>query len=163
MNKRFKRAPLAATERAQLRADAKNLRSTAQRKQITLDRWEEARESAAADAHFELGAWLFYYRNRISATGAQGLQDRIDCARRIYEAGLTNPGYDFFTVFDFGERQYDTIFESGDAEAVLDGLRSILVAAPSEGLRKAFLSYGWSTELKHSSPQCTLFPVLETA
>ncbi|WP_194727402.1 hypothetical protein [Noviherbaspirillum malthae] len=161
MNKRLKQAPISIAERTQLRTDANDIRAAAKRKQVTLDRFEDARESTFAKTHFELGAWLFYYRNRISATGAQGLQDRIDCARRIYEAGLINPEYDFFTVFDFGERQYDTIFESGDADAVLDGLRFILNSAPTEGLRKAFLSYGWPTELKHAAPQCPLFSALE--
>lgn len=163
MNKRLKQAPISSAERAQLLIDAKNIRAAAQRKQVTLDRFEKTRESSAAELHFELGAWLYFYRNRVGIAGTQGLKDRIDCARRIFEAGITNPGYDFFTIFEFGERQFDTIFESGDSDAVIDGLRAILVTAPTDGLRKAFLSYGWSTELKHSAPQLALFPTLEPA
>ena len=37
-----KLAPLTAAQLKQLRLDAKNVRGTAERKQVTLDQWEEA-------------------------------------------------------------------------------------------------------------------------
>lgn len=117
------RAPLAASVIAQLRADAQNIRATAERKQVTLNDWEERREREAAQEHFDLGCWLFYYRHRIGLE--DGIRHRIDCARRLFLAGIKNPGYRFFTVFDFGERQFDTIFEMGDADQVFDGLREL--------------------------------------
>lgn len=163
MKQRLKRAPLSQSDRTQLRADAKNLKAAAIRKQVTLDRWDEARETAAAKTYFELGEWLFYYSRRVYGTGPQGLSDRIDCARRIYESGLINPGYQFFTVFDFGERQYDTIFEMGDAEEVVDGLRLILQTAPTEGLANAFKNYGWPATRSTSAPQAMLWPDLQAA
>jgi hypothetical protein len=138
----FKRAkaPLSSAERQQLKTDAANIRATATRKGHTLDAWAESAERNAAADHFELGCWLFYYNRRV---GRDTVESRIDCARRIFVAGITNPGYDFFTVFDFGERQFDTIFEMGDANEVIDGLRKFLFTDTSGNLRKAFNYMGW--------------------
>lgn len=134
------RAPLSAAERGKLRADAANIRATAERKGCTLDQWDERQESAAAAQHFELGCWLFYYSRRI---GTEATETRIDCARRIFTEGITNPGYQFFTIFDFGERQFDTLFEMGDAEHVIAGLRRFIATDSTGNLQKAFDYMGW--------------------
>lgn len=139
MSKRTK-APLTAAERQQLIADAANIRAAATRKGHTLDAWEEIDERNAANTHFELACWLFYYSRRVYG---DAIEARIDCARRIFTAGFTNPGYQFFTVSDFGERQFDTIFEMGDSAQVIDGLRKYLFTDTSGNLRKAFEYMGW--------------------
>jgi len=90
-------APLSAAQLSQLRADANDLWAAAARKGITLDQWEHSDESAAARDHFALGTWLLYFSTRIGKP--DGLQDRIDCARRLFGAGICHPGYRFFTVF----------------------------------------------------------------
>ena len=142
------KAPLTAKELAALKADAQNIRAAAKRKNTTLDDWDEKRETEAARQHFDLGCWLYYYSRRVYLEGAEGLKYRTDCARRIFLAGLTNPGYSFFTVFDFGERQFDTIFEMGDADQVIDGLRQAAKADQSGHIARAFAYMGWTFELK---------------
>lgn len=137
---RQQHAPLSDSERRSLRADLDNIRLTAARKKVTLDPYDEANEAHSGNLHFELGCWLYYYRRRISV---EGTETRIDCARRIFEAGITNPGYKFFTVFDFGERQFDTLFESGDAEEVIAGLRALIPGDTTGNIQKAFTYFGW--------------------
>ncbi|NMG28430.1 hypothetical protein [Aromatoleum evansii] len=139
----MKRAPLSARERAQLQRDAADVRATAQRKGLTLDAWEEREESAIAREHFELGCWLYWYQHQVYREGKDGLQARIECAERIFLAGFTNPKYKFFTVFDFGERQFDTIFEMGDSAQVLEGLRERLKKDKSGKIAEAFTYFGW--------------------
>lgn len=138
----MKKPPLSSSEFAQLRADAQNIRAAAQRKRITLDAWEETQETKAAKSHFDLGCWLFYYSRRVGLE--DGIEHRIDCARRIFLAEIQNPGYMFFTVFDFGERQFDTIFEMGDADQVLNALRQLAHQDTSGRIKKAFEFYGRS-------------------
>ena len=144
-----KTAPLSAIQLKQLKVDAKNIRTTAERKQVTLDQWEERDETFHAKQYFELGCWLFYYSSRIYKP--EGLADRIDCMRRIFEAGLTHLNYEFFTVFDFGSRQFDTLVEMGDATAVIDGVRKHINDS-EEGLkiREAFQYMGWPIETQGS-------------
>lgn len=55
------KAPISKTDRAQLQKDATNIRATAERKRVTLDRYEEARELRIAKSHFELGCWLYRF------------------------------------------------------------------------------------------------------
>lgn len=142
------RAPISAAERKQLKADLANLRATAERKGTTLDDWEERSERKAGERHFELGCWLYHYRRRISS---EGLETRIDCARRIFVEGIFNPGYQFFTAFDFGERQFDTLFEMGDAEEVIDGLRKFIDKDSTGNLAKAFAYMGWPVDPRQPS------------
>ena len=138
--------PLSEAELARLRADARDIPGTAKRRNTTLDAWDLRSERAAAEKHFALGCWLFYYSRRIFLSGPDGLQHRIDCARRIFEAGFANPGYAFFTVFEFGEREFDTIFEMGDSAQVLDGLRKLARKSHSNAIKDAFSEMGWQLE-----------------
>lgn len=137
--------PISIDKITQLRADAANLPGTAARKGTTLDRWDEHQESAAAKNHFDLGCWLYYYQSRMRscADPVQGLKDRIDCAKRIFEAGLNNPGYQFFTAFDFGERDFDGIFEQGDSLHVIHGLRKHIDKDATGNIKGAFEYMGW--------------------
>ena len=117
-------APLGARVLAQLRADAQNIRATAKRKGLVLGSlWEEREEMDAAKEHFDLGCWLFYYSRLVGLE--DGFNHRIDCARRLLLAGINNPGYKFHTVFEFGEREFDTIFEMGDGGQVVAGLEQL--------------------------------------
>jgi hypothetical protein len=138
--------PISEADLARLRADARNIPGTARRRNTTLDAWDLRSEGAAAEKHFVLGCWLFYYSRRIFLTGPEGLKHRIDCARRIFEAGLANPGYAFFTVFEFGEREFDTIFEMGDSALVLEGLRKLARRSRSQHIKEAFAEMGWSLQ-----------------
>ena len=139
-------APLTSKQLDQVRADANDVRAAAARKGIDLDAWDEAREREAARMHFALGTWLFYYSTRVGAMA--GIGDRIGCLQKLFEAGIYQPGYQFFTVFDFGERQFDTCVEMGDSEEVKDGLRELAHKHCNKNLLAAFEYMGWSLERK---------------
>lgn len=137
------KAPLSSDERSQLKADAKDIWAAVERKNLDVDKSEARHEVNAAAENFELGCWLKYYSNRIGQVGEHALEDRIDCADRIFSAGIQNPKYDFHVIFDFGEREFDTLFEMGDSEAVIEGLRDRLALRNSPGVLKAFENFGW--------------------
>ena len=136
-------ALISKTERAQVLRDTADLHATAKRKGVTLDRYEEAREKAVATKHFELGCWLLRFTKLRGLPPEQYLTERIDVVTRLFLAGFTNPHYDFFTVFDFGERQFDGIFEEGDSEEVLEGLRKKIPMDSTGQIRRAFEYFGW--------------------
>lgn len=148
------KAPLTTEVRAQLRADARNIRAAADRKQVSLDRFEELRESRMAQQHFELGCWLFRFTKLRGLTPAQYLQERVDIVTRLFLAGLNNPRYDFFTVFDFGERQFDSIFEDGEAKAVIGGVRQNISSDASGLIALAFHYFGWDVESPQGALTC---------
>lgn len=135
--------PLPPGTLRRLQRDADNVRGTAARKHLPLDRRDEARETHAARLHFALGCWLHYYHRRISASTAASFHDRVDCLRRLFQAGITHPHYDFYTVFDFGERHFDTLLEMGDADEVIDAVRHYHHLYPSDPIRNAFTEMGW--------------------
>lgn len=137
------KAPLSSATRNMLTQDAKNIQATARRKQITLDRWEEQCESRAAKNHFELGCWLHFYRGKIGRSDESGLQARVECALHLFLNGVQSPSYDFFTIFDFGERDFDTLFEMGDADQVIAHLRDAIPNDKSGMIAKAFTHHGW--------------------
>lgn len=135
------KAPISAEQRQQLKRDLQNIEATAQRKGISLLPYEQIQETAAGNQHFELGCWLFYFSRKVGLK--DGLKHRIDCALKIFEAGMTSVNYQFYTVFDFGARQFDTIFEMGDAQRVVAGLRQHLKDDKTGNLAAAFQSFGW--------------------
>jgi len=136
---RCDRAPISSQERETLRAAAKNVLGTAQQKGLDCDNAIE--EELAAENHFELGCWLYYYSAMVYLE--DGLHHRIDCLRRIFEAGISLPGYQFFTVFNFGERQFDTIFEMGDADAVVAEMRRLAASNPDGKLAACVKVHNW--------------------
>ncbi|MGF6440445.1 hypothetical protein [Paraburkholderia youngii] len=133
-------APISAQVRRQLEADVKDLRATAKRKQVEMDERQFRQEHAAAKKHFEMGCWLFYYSKRTGTSG--GFEDRVNCARLLFEAGFYQPDYEFFTAFEFGYRQFKSIFLMDDGEDVKDALREL--APRSAHIRNAFEHHGWS-------------------
>ncbi len=136
------KAPITAAQRTQLERDARDLYGTAKRKGSTLDVWDHAQEAPAARDHFELGCWLFHFVHMDRAAKAT-LDLRIGTLRRLFEAEIYSPGYRFYTVFDFGERQFDGMFEQGDAQQVIEGLRAFLA---NVRVQKGFQYFGWSLE-----------------
>lgn len=76
--------------------------------------------------------WLFYYRNKIYVDNHEGFSARVDCLWRIFTAGFNRIEYEFFTVFEFGERHFDTIFEMGDEKAVLEQIRKRYQTNPTQ-------------------------------
>lgn len=142
------KAPLAVATCIQLDHDAKHIVACAARKCVTLDSWEVRKEERMAETHFALGCWLYHFTTLRGLGTAQYLQARVEILVRLFMADIQNPGYSFFTVFDFGERQFDSIFEEGDGDAVLDALRVYLKHDKTGLIRKAFDRYGWATTTK---------------
>lgn len=138
---KLKRAPLDAGTRHILKRRLADLKKTAAAKGTTLDAWDENRESQAGKTHFELGCWLYFYAKHTRL--AAHPEARADCLKRIFMAGLTNPGYAFFTAFDFGERDFDNCLEQGDSADVLDLLRKELATDETGNLARAFDYFGW--------------------
>lgn len=137
------KAPISAAARLQLSHDAKDVRGAAHRKGLSLDRFEEARQLRFAKEHFELGCWLHYFRHTVGHSSEAGFQSRAECAMRIFLGGIQSPSYDFCTVFDFGEREFDTIFEMGDSARVIGSLRAAIPSDPSGLLKTAFDYHSW--------------------
>lgn len=136
------KAPVAAAVRKKLKADARDIAATARSKGITIDDYELRDETQHARDFFELGCWLFYFSPLIRLEGAEGLRHRIDCAATLFKSGkyhMTNS--QFFTVFGFGERDFDSLFEMGDADQVVAGLRAMLDS--DVHIRNAFLFHRW--------------------
>lgn len=138
-----KTAPISKADRAKLLLDAADPQRAAKRKGLTLDRHQEAREKMVASNHFDLGCQLFRFTQLRGLTPEEHLSERIDLVTRLFLAGFNNPNYDFFTIFDFGERQFDGIFEEGDAEDVIEGLRRNIPLDTTGMLVSAFGYFGW--------------------
>lgn len=136
-------APISRIERAQLVRDAANLQAAAKRKGLTLDLY--GREGTMAKKHFELGCWLWRFTKIRDLPSEQYLAERVEIVTRLFLAGFRNPRYDFFTVFDFGERQFDGIFEQGDSQDVIDGLRRNIPMDTTGEIKSVFESFGWPT------------------
>lgn len=140
------KAPLAKTRVDQLRRDVRDLFAAAKRKCVTLDAWEERDERRAAESHFELGCWLHHYTTLRNLSPEESLQARVNVLVRLFMADIQNPGYRFFTAFDFGERQFDGMFEQGDAKELINALREHSALDNSGLMAKAFEYYGWPKE-----------------
>ncbi len=140
------KAPISETARRRLQRDAADLSAAAARKQISLHPFELSKERLAAQTNFELGCWLHYYSRRVGMPTEKGFEARVDCLRRLIMADQIRPGYDYFTVFDFGERQYDAIFEMCDTERVIDKLREMIPQDKTGRIEEAFRHFGWPIE-----------------
>lgn len=144
----LKQPPLLHAQLVRLRHDVKpeNIRACAERKGLTYDEMTLRREALLGKQHFGLGCWLYFYSKR---TGRGGVSARIDCVRRLLLSDLddTNPVYDFFTVFDFGERQFDNCFEMGDSELVM---KAIAGMRQQPRVSAKFSKLGWTEEYLQS-------------
>lgn len=148
----YEKAPISTKERDRLWQDVQDPAAAARRHgDGDLDAYDVDREKRAGTQHFELGCWLWYYQTRVGEVGELGVLHRIDCLRRIASAGIKNPGYQFYSVFRFGERHFDTIFEMGDAEQVIHALRPTAAAHPDEAFGLLFKYYDWPLSLKESA------------
>lgn len=142
-----KKAPLTREQLQQLQRDSQDIRATATRKQVTLDAWEERSESIAAKAHFDLGCWLYHYTTLRGLTPAEHMRARVNVLVRLFMNDIQNPRYRFYTVFDFGERQFDGMFEEGDSSELIAELRKYLANDETGRMSKAFDCFGWPKEV----------------
>lgn len=139
------RAPISAQVRNQLQRDTQSVESikAAARRcgDETLSHWDAADELDHARQHFELGCWLHHYAGTVGQPDA--LADRIDCVRRCWEAGVYDVNYSFYSVFRFGERQFDTCFEMGDGEQVAQALMELAREDPDGPIAAGVRKFGW--------------------
>lgn len=118
MNSSDEKAPLTAKERVLLRRNAADVKRTAVWKGFAVDNAHiEIAERFARD-YFTLGCWLYYYSFRIHRR--DNLDERIDCASRLFEAGFSDPGDYFLLIFGFGKGHFTALFRDGDT--ILDAL-----------------------------------------
>ena len=122
-------------------ASTESVMAAAARKGNTCSTWEAQLECRTARSHFELGCWLHHYASRVYAP--EGTQDRIDCVRRLWESGIHDVGYRFHSVFGFGEREFDTCFEMGDADEVAAALKQLARDQPDGPIAAGAKAMGW--------------------
>ena len=135
-------APISQRLRNQLERDARtveSVRAAAERK--GLDTWGIDDEYRTARNHFELGCWLAHYAGRVGKEADP--QVRIDCVRRLWESDITSPGYRFFTIFGFGEREFDTCFEMGDGDKVAAALKALAKEDPTGPIAAGVKAFRW--------------------
>lgn len=140
------RAPISQRKRAQFERDSASteaVMAAAVRKGNTCTVREAELECRTAHTHFELGCWLSHYADRI--TREKDPQVRIDCVRRIWESDITNPGYRFFTIFGFGERNFDACFEMGDGDKVAAALKAMAEEDPDGPIAAGVRAFGWNS------------------
>lgn len=144
----FEKAPLCQKVRDLLKRDARDITATAARHgDEKPDANTVMMEQSAADEHFELGCWLFFYHDKLHVSTL----NRIDCLRRIIASGIGEPKNRFHTVFRFGERQFDSLFEMDDGKQVIHALRRLAQAHPDEEFGLFFKANGWPIHLEEAT------------
>jgi hypothetical protein len=120
----------------------------ARRKGISLSRFEAIEEQHYASEYFNLGAWMHYFSIRFQSIRdtEKRLNDRADCLEMLFKAGIFEPKNKFMTVFDFGDRQFDAMFEQGDSGDLLDVLRRRMTGDASCYIATGFQHHNWSFE-----------------
>ena len=138
------KAPLSHTARKAISKDITNFKSVAKAKGQAVDTWEAHYEQRVTEDHFELTCWLKWF---------MATQARRDCVATramivflIFENGIKRIAYEFHTITDFGERQFDNIFESGDSSDVLVQLNRLVSAFGGELSKAGLANYGWERE-----------------
>lgn len=143
-------APLSKVVRRQLEADARDVAATLKRKGLDSDSAPRSVDVSHREI-FELGCWLKYYSGRVRTRGTAA---RIDCVRRLFEAGVPNPGGEFHGLFDFGSRDFDACFENGDGDRVVDALLQLAAESPDSALARCVSQYKWT---RSATAQTALF------
>jgi hypothetical protein len=134
------RAPLSAAQRAKLHRDLQRIEQVAARRGTTLDAWDKLAEQTAGRTSFEVGAWGYWAHLR----GADiTVEDRARVIHAVLCSGDDDVGYRFFTVFHFGERDFDNFFEQGDSAQVLEDVARLIDASGNDVARDLFTRNGW--------------------
>lgn len=134
------RAPITVAQRAALQRRLCNLPKVAARRGTTLDDCDRRREEREGRAHFEVGAWGWWAsRRRASLT----LEDRANVVFAVLTSGRTCVDYEFFTAFEFGERDFDAYFEQGDSEHLVDAIAAKVYASGNAVALEGLRANGW--------------------
>jgi len=138
------RAPLSNTDRKAITKDIANIEVVARAKDYDCSASEARYDKRMAEDHFELTCWLKWFMTS---------QARRDCVATralivflIFENGLQGLAYEFHTITDFGERQFDDIFEKNDGGDVIVQLNRLVSAFGGERSKVGLAYYGWERE-----------------
>lgn len=105
-------APITITERVELRRNARDVARTAVWKGFACDPMHAETVGKLAQEYFDLGCWLYYYSKRLDVQ--DNLAERVDCAWRLFDAGISDPGDNFLIIFGFGRRHFAALFKDGN-------------------------------------------------
>lgn len=134
------RAPISERDRAMLRRRLSDLPAEARRRGTTLDAWDLRQEQDAGRTHFEVGAWLWWAQRRGSRLT---LDDRARVVFAVLASGLTELGYQFFTAFGSGERDWDSFFEMNDGADLVDAVAARVHASADPVALAGLRANGW--------------------
>lgn len=137
------RAPISERDRAMLRRRLADLPAEARRRGTTLDTWDLRIEQTAGRIHFEVGAWLWWAQRRGDRLT---LDDRARVVFAVLTSGLTTIGYEFFTAFEAGERDWDSFFEQGDGNEVVQAVSDLVRATGHPVAISGLQANGWHRE-----------------
>lgn len=147
---------LSNTEKTKLRAAAKNMKATiAAQGNAPLSEGEMRRNSELCLKHFSVLCKLKALLPQIKRQDQHGLEARVEFVRTIWLAGILREvkEFAFYDVFQVGDREYDTCFEMGDADEVMDAM--IAKAKRSRNLNDAALEIypmdSWNRYLKEGA------------
>lgn len=133
--------PLAAATIKRLGHDARHVAETVRRKGMHLSTEEIDAEVAFAELHFDLGCWLHHYRLLVRQGGCH---IRVDCVRRLFEAGFACVGDQFRLVFEFTARDFDACLGAGDGALVQAAVIEMACRAPASKLAACVRMVGWT-------------------
>jgi hypothetical protein len=112
-------------EKQKLRAAIRDMAGTISAKgNAMLLPWMLNRNQEVCNRHFDTLCKLKGLMPDIYKEGDIGFKARVEFLKTVWVAGIYKQviSYQFFDVFDIGERQYDTCYEMGDGEAVTNDL-----------------------------------------
>lgn len=135
-------APISTRQRAALLRRLNDLPGVASRQGTTLSAWDQQREENAGRLHFEVGAWGWWSQQRADLL----VEERARVVFAILASGMTGIGYEFFTAFSFGERQFDAFFEMGDGADVVQAVSDLVLASDHPVALKGLQANGWQRE-----------------
>lgn len=133
-------APVSLRDRAMLRRRLADLPAVARRRGTTLSDWDRRIEEAAGRTHFEVGAWLWWAQQRGERLT---LDDRARVVFAVLASGLTTVGYEFFTVFEAGERDWDSFFEMNDGAELVEAVAARVRASGHPVALAGLRANGW--------------------
>lgn len=135
-------APITARQRTMLRKRLANIEATARARGVTLDAWDKYTEEDAGRTHFELGAWLWWAAHH-GVVNSGCVETRAHVVHMILASGKSDIGYEFYTVFEFGERDFDSFFEYGDGLDVVMAVRRLVFESGNPTAITALREAGW--------------------
>lgn len=126
-----------------------NIRQVAIRKNLDVCTRDLLREAEIGEREIQFLTKLHNLRIGTTQEGEHGLNARIACATHIFTAADQSScvtirdikSWNAYTVFDFGEREFDALFEMGDGAQVKDAL--VELAQSNARVAATCREFGW--------------------